>query len=55
MQVIALEDAGNYEAAKSLREEGQTFRDENGLEQVDESKLPGPDGTAAPDIDKHAA
>ncbi len=55
MQVIALEDAGNYEAAKSLRDEANYFRDENGLEQVDESKLPGPDSTAAPDVDKHAA
>lgn len=54
-QVIALEDVGNYEAAKNLREEANNFRDENGLEQVDESKLPGPGGTGAPDIDKHAA
>ena len=55
MHVIALEDAGAYEAAKSCREAANDFRDDNGLEQVDESKLSGPDGTAAPDTDKHAA
>lgn len=54
-QVVALENAGNDKAAKVLRDKAIDFRDENGLEQVDESKMPGPDSTAATDLDKHAA
>lgn len=55
LRAQVLEDSGDYESAKHLREEADNFRNENGLEQVDESNLQRHDNKATPDIDKHAA